>query len=314
MTRRKSYGEKWISMRSLRNSLSLILLLTALAASAANINAQSKERAEKHESRAAIQTDSANNEKSQVPLAALESAQAALLEALRTIKAREETQREQARTQNKTWWYLPWLTPLRIQRGLLIVGVIYTVFAGLQWATIRGQSRIMRDQLESAQRAFVFLRTFEYTRIVDQHTGQPTLFEFMPQWENSGITPTRGLFCHASMHWRDDPLPDDFAFPDQGDQTQVPTLIGPHGTMFGGPLRISPEILALVQSRTKYLYLYGWAKYRDVFKGTKQHITKFCFEVTEVLGELTDPHVTIRCLMRTYPRHNCADDDCGAKD
>ena len=45
---------------------------------------------------------------------------------------------------------------------------------------------------------------------------------------------------------------------------------------------ISPQDILDVQAGRKHLYLWGWAKYFDVFPGTREHITRFCWIVTPI--------------------------------
>jgi hypothetical protein len=102
-----------------RTHLLILIALVLLLSDASSAKSSASNKPEQHKSRAAVQAEAAQQQQPQVPLTAFESSQAALLEALRTIKAQAETQREQAGPQNVTWQWLRWLTPLRVQQGLL---------------------------------------------------------------------------------------------------------------------------------------------------------------------------------------------------
>lgn len=143
-------------MKRLRPLLASILILSVLFPNAvSSASAASQNRAEKHKTRPAIQTEAAQQQQAQVPLSAFEFSQAALVEAIGAVKAQQEAQREQTRGENKSSRWPRWLTLLRVQQGLLVVGTIYTVFACLQWAAIRRQANTMKETLEITQRANV---------------------------------------------------------------------------------------------------------------------------------------------------------------
>jgi hypothetical protein len=69
-----------------------------------------------------------------------------------------------------------------------------------------------------------------------------------------------------------------------------------------------------VQLGRKFLYLWGWARYYDVFPNTEQHVTRFAWAVT-VTGDPFnyEPGTTTDTLGfgNIYlARGNCADDEC----
>ena len=73
----------------------------------------------------------------QVPLAALRSSQAALLEATHALAAQADDQRHTRAEEESRH------TASLIQLGLLGVGVLYTLFACLQWFAIRRQAQLL---------------------------------------------------------------------------------------------------------------------------------------------------------------------------
>jgi hypothetical protein len=67
------------------------------------------------------------------------------------------------------------------------------------------------------------------------------------------------------------------------------------------------------QHGTKWLYIWGWARYSDVFANTPQHITRFCWVITPVGDPLAfDPNVPSGIDFQTvhHTEGNCADDEC----
>lgn len=123
-------------MRALKLSLPLTLIGSVLLLSGVrNAHTRSVPNPEKHETAAAVHPDSTNQDNQ----AAL---YAALIGALHAITHQEEAAAEQTRAENESW-----LTPLRIQEGLLVVGIVYSFFAWKQWVAIDKQAEIANKTL-----------------------------------------------------------------------------------------------------------------------------------------------------------------------
>jgi hypothetical protein len=45
----------------------------------------------------------------------------------------------------------------------------------------------------------------------------------------------------------------------------------------GGP--ITPQDILDSQAGRKFIYLWGWIKYQDIFPETEQHITRYCWQI-----------------------------------
>src|SRR5207249_1315379 len=65
--------------------------------------------------------------------------QTQILKTLSTIENYQKAAYEQARADQESWW-----PNSRIQLGILLVAVLYTVFASLQWWAIRRQVNLER--------------------------------------------------------------------------------------------------------------------------------------------------------------------------
>lgn len=158
-----------------------------------------------------------------------------------------------------------------------------------------------RNSLESTQRAFVFIKTFEVRNIPD-----PKKLIILPQWENSGDTPTKNMLNHVNWAYFEHDLPDDFDFPDFSGEERTPTLIGPHATQYTSPLEIDAQHIDSVIAGKQRIYIWGWAEYDDVFSATSRHRTEFCNEV--LVSRVSDQELSIR--FRLYRKHNGADGEC----
>jgi hypothetical protein len=179
----------------------------------------------------------------------------------------------------------------------------------------------MQNVANTQLRAFVFpVSIFSLWEQIPETTLYG--WRFRPQWQNSGATPTKNLTIHAWGELRDTVLPDDFNFSyatnDIGNG-----LIPPRLTLQGGVVPqnlrpvISPQDIIDMQAGTKLLYIWGWARYNDVFPGTPQHITRFCWVITPVGNPMTfqpnstNPGEQLNFAYLYHQHGNCADEECG---
>ena len=121
---------------------------------------------------------------------------------------------------------------------------------------------------------------------------------------------------------RNIPLPEGFDFPH--DATQIGTgLLAPKSESLGGlaprmpGAAISPQDILDAQHGRKILYVWGWAKYFDVFPNTQEHTTRFCWLIIPG-GNPAEYCPTARngemgSLVFGYVHNitgNCADEEC----
>jgi hypothetical protein len=123
----------------LLSTLPLIVLAVLLSVRNSDAAASSKALPNQRSPVRQKQRDTADRQaKSMVPLEIYQATQSALLEALHTIRAQQET----AATQNSPR-YEPWYAPAVLaQFGLIVIGIFYTIYAWKQWTVIREQADI----------------------------------------------------------------------------------------------------------------------------------------------------------------------------
>jgi hypothetical protein len=186
------------------------------------------------------------------------------------------------------------------------------------WDAGERQISIARQAMIAGERAFVFATGVAPFWEVDSTTNLYN-WRLRPNWKNSGDTPTKNMTMHSECVLRIAPLPTDFDF--NYPTTETGTALIPPNTEAGGGLAprypgpaITPQDILDVQAGQKFLYLWGWARYFDVFPDTPQHITRFCWQILP-LGDpfAYDPKVVPQNL--TFPnvhhlRGNCADEEC----
>ncbi|PNE12175.1 MAG: hypothetical protein CR217_05030 [Beijerinckiaceae bacterium] len=96
-------------------------------------------------------------------------------------------------------------------------------------------------------------------------------------------------------------------------------MLGPKAISMGGaaPLipaaPITPQDIIDTQNGTKFIYLWGWTKYFDVFPRTAEHITRFCWLILTTGNPMTFNPAQPGSLTFHNLHHvegNCADDEC----
>jgi hypothetical protein len=138
-----------------------------------------------------------------------------------------------------------------------------------------------------------------------------------PKWRNSGTTPTR--FMTIWTNWKpfiSEP-PDDFSFPDLGEDGNpvdeknkklIRSFVGPNGTTFTQIFMIPKAVLDEIRAGHIRVFVWGWAKYQDVFNA--DHITKFCNEI-RILATWSEGEKAVGAFtFPLYQRRNCTDDEC----
>lgn len=181
----------------------------------------------------------------------------------------------------------------------------------------RRSADIARDALTSAQRAFViFGKSMQDNAvIVPGPPMQITQWEFRPRIENSGSTPTRNAQNHANFLPVAN-LPNDFQFPDAGNEVDnTRFVLGPKESATGALLSVPFQAVNATRTGNGgHIFFWGWARYRDVFRNTPEHISMFCIELLETRAvDLEHPVAGANYFMTSQlcgRNHNCSDDEC----
>jgi len=126
----------------------LALLMTGVA----NARVESRGlRTEQHETVPAKNGANIQAQEPQVPFSALQSAQAALSESVRTINQQVVAAGKQAEAYKETW-----CSPaVIVQVVLAVIGAGYLLFAGLQWNAIKEQAGIAKNAMEVSKQSLL---------------------------------------------------------------------------------------------------------------------------------------------------------------
>jgi Sec-independent protein translocase protein TatA len=178
-------------------------------------------------------------------------------------------------------------------------------------AQMKEQTGISRDALISVQRAFVN-PSLNYGTVTDPFSGNPIYMSINIKWENVGVTPTRKLIIHDNS-LLGNKLPNVLrdmrnSEPPYGN---VEIFLGPKSEVFSRGINLTLPMLESAWKTNLHVYLWGWARYRDVFNDSKPHITRYCHDITIApLPNQTGRNTGWTTVPHTCPAGNCTDDDC----
>lgn len=242
----------------------------------------------------------------------------------------EKDHKENATEENKIGLFDRWFPDSTAVFNLfLVIFTAVLAFGGLiQLSFLNRAERISSNTAQAAkdaadvaksnllvgQRAYVYV-TFSQVIVKDGDTKRVLGWNFTPVWNNSGPTPTRNMRNHISLKVFDGAIPDTWDFPDRWgkevkieDRKNVLLPLGPRSSLNGQTLFVNIDDIREIVAGKKALYIWGWAKYNDVFPNTTDHVTRFANRIV-IGGDPTNPEKT----SVSYPLHgknNCSDEEC----
>lgn len=167
----------------------------------------------------------------------------------------------------------------------------------------RRANRISHESMRRQSRAHMVIHEF-YWR------GNPgDGFQFGPIWSNAGQSTTVMLRTFTSHIIINSPLEAGFNFPE--DRKVAAGNAGPSSRPFMGPAAPLDGAISLAQIQaaaqgSSHIYIYGWAKYYDVFDREVEHVTKFCVKPRPEVDETGQ----LKFVFDVHDEHNCADEGC----
>lgn len=217
--------------------------------------------------------------------------------------ARESRRAEKDKPPEKEPWWFKQKLPIDRFTGWLVAWTALLFVATIANAVIlHSTDDKIKESYAVVQRPFVTAREV----IIDPNL-MPGYWTFGVRFENSGGTPTSEMefITIADRTSANDPE-EAFQNPPRW-VSKFPALLGPKaqdipvGTQSGLPLNSLEE---MAKSRTNY-YIRGAVHYRDLFRDSVEHITKFCFAVIPYIDNNQLKAGIQRCLY-----WNCADNEC----
>jgi hypothetical protein len=205
-----------------------------------------------------------------------------------------------------------------------VATVVIAAFTITLWVATSRQAELTREALIANKRAFVYAVNIFQAFDHDKTTGLYN-WRFRPVLRNSGDTPTKNMTMFVTCEVRNSLIPIGYPFTHNLQQVAHGT-IAPKIDLYGGiaPLppaaAITPQDIIDAQAERKFIYVWGWVKYHDVFPKTPQHITRYCWLIDPIGDPLTFvPNTvgqppTLGTLAFTTIHHtegNCIDEECG---
>jgi hypothetical protein len=202
--------------------------------------------------------------------------------------------------------------------------VVIAAFTITLWVATSRQAELTREALIANKRAFVYATNIFQAFDQDKTTGLYN-WRFRPILRNSGDTPTKDMTMFVTCEVRNSEIPIGYPFTHNLQQVARGT-IAPRIDLHGGvaPLppaaAITPQDIIDAQAGRKFIYVWGWIKYSDVFPKTPQHITRYCWRVDPIGDPLTfvpntvgQPPTPGTLSFNTiqHSEGNCIDEECG---
>jgi hypothetical protein len=169
------------------------------------------------------------------------------------------------------------------------------------------------DVTKETQRAFLSFSGISPIVTLTGSDGKRIAAEVAVRWNNSGTTPAEEAITRVNAQLWPSELPDGFDFKDLNIGITVPLAIGPKGD--GAASMVVPiNMLQAQRQLSSRLYVWGWAVYKDVFKGDPDRLTEFCTEIIQVAipptKTLDDPEAAISWNLSQCKHNNCYDENC----
>jgi hypothetical protein len=189
----------------------------------------------------------------------------------------------------------------------------YGIVALCQWGAMRESNKINRESLIAVQRAFVVAGPTDKAAVkpVMEPSGKETRIIFQLKLENVGATSTKKLTYRLNNYSGPFAMTDKFKLDDEG--PPATGILGPKSVLALKTETMPQELLDRtgMYPGQHHIYLWGWAKYRDIFNDTPMHLTEFCYEVMPYLESVPLPNKRQYAVtFNGCGRYTCADEEC----
>jgi hypothetical protein len=145
-----------------------------------------------------------------------------------------------------------------------------------------------------------------------QDADKRVFWRISARWLNAGNTPTRKLHVFVKHEFLDGPMDPNFQF--DATMPAFTTVIAAKGEIYSLVVDIFGEDLVAVKEGKKRLYIWGVARYSDVFPESSGYVTRFCVEARNLSGDPVrvwdDTNNRFDIQFMHCERHNCMDEDC----
>jgi hypothetical protein len=164
---------------------------------------------------------------------------------------------------------------------------------------------VNRSQLEHArrvERAHVSVLSPQSALLQTEKDGPIYGMRLWIVWKNSGTTPASPMNGLIGATWVESVEQFEFGQVSQLGMVQ-PFVLGPGAEIPSGTIDISPQHVHAIFNGQGALLLWGWARYRDIFPNSPEHVVEFCFRLM-IEGQLGPPPFTGRVNFVFHGEHN----------
>jgi hypothetical protein len=208
----------------------------------------------------------------------------------------------------KDWWekFKPF-----VELGGLILLAVYTGYTIKMYCANKQAADAAKSAVVDVQRAFITVDTNFLTLSSEPSQINSQGIEPQVLLENAGTTPTRSLVMDSSyQYFSPGTMPANFSFPDLSGGPPHNEYLGPKAKIVAARVDVPMSTEEEIADGKKHLFIWGWATYKDIFRGTDPHVTKYCVEI--VIKRIKGLNGKEALITNTeYCRkNNCTDDDC----
>ena len=165
------------------------------------------------------------------------------------------------------------------------------------------------NALVRVQRAFCN-PTIKYDYATDPSTEKLASSTTSIQWVNDGVTPAIHFASFNGVSYIQPPL-SVYRWPTGTIEKYNVTALGPKGIVYSPTTTtLSLDQLEMYSRNHLRVYLWGWARYNDVFSRTKRHLTRYCYRIYIVPMMANGKQTGFTESPENCEDGNCTDDDC----
>jgi hypothetical protein len=180
---------------------------------------------------------------------------------------------------------------------------------GDQATQTKNVADVNKEALTQVQRAFAnpILESIPH---FDQATRRPLMVDIHIKWVNEGNTPAIHWTMYNNFQTMVKPdIRKDIPEAPSGEKSQI--YLFPKQPVFSEKLVLRISDLDYYAKNNLHVYAWGWGRYRDIFKDTKEHITRYCYDIAIQSTSNSDGGtVDWTAHPKLCSEGNCIDGDC----
>jgi hypothetical protein len=169
--------------------------------------------------------------------------------------------------------------------ALAVVTIALAIYTFKLWKITREMVISSEKTAIGQLRAYLYIDSYKYLSHHDAETNS-IWWSIHPIWKNGGVTPAMEVSINTSSIILNEKMDDNFKLHDDFVCSHE-TIIGQNTIMEGRAIPITSADIIAIRNGEKFFYIWGSAKYKDVFPNTPVRITRFCSTIHSTLGDPT---------------------------